>query len=120
MSAVSWRWVARTEELTPGKAKIVKVDNREIGIFREQNNYYAVLNVCPHFHAEICKGRITGTLIAEDPDTLRMRHDLLVLRCPWHHWEFDIKTGKAIIPSIKQKLKVYEVKEENGDIYINV
>ncbi|SDJ01942.1 Rieske (2Fe-2S) protein [Paenibacillus naphthalenovorans] len=117
---MAWNLVAREGEIAPGKAKLVQVDNKQIGIFYEENKYYAILNICPHFHAEICKGHVTGTLIFHSFEEYEMRHDELVLRCPWHHWEFAMDSGKAVIPSIKQRLKTYEVKVEDGNVFVAV
>jgi 3-phenylpropionate/trans-cinnamate dioxygenase ferredoxin subunit len=35
-----------------------------------------------------------------------------ILRCPWHAWEFDIKTGKAVVDPQKVRVKTYEVSVE--------
>jgi nitrite reductase/ring-hydroxylating ferredoxin subunit len=42
-----------------------------------------------------------------------------VVRCPWHGWEFDLKTGAAVIPS-RLKLVHFMVEVENNQIYILV
>jgi 3-phenylpropionate/trans-cinnamate dioxygenase ferredoxin subunit len=117
---MEWHLVAEVGEIAPGKPKLVTVDNKQIGIFLEGGAYYAVLNYCPHAKAEICKGRVTGTLFSPAPGEYDMRHDALVLRCPWHHWEFALDTGKAVISSVKQRLKTYQVKVEDGSIYVEV
>jgi nitrite reductase (NADH) small subunit len=115
---MKWHLVASVGELAPGKAKLVTVDNKQLGIFHEGGAYYAILNFCPHAKAEICKGRVTGTLFSPAPGEYDMRHDMLVLRCPWHHWEFSLDTGKAVIPSIKQRLQIFQVKVENDNVFV--
>jgi nitrite reductase/ring-hydroxylating ferredoxin subunit len=117
---MEWHAVAGVDEVAPGKAKIVTVNDKQIGIFQEGGNYYAILNVCPHNKAEVCKGRVTGTLFSSTPGEYEMRHDKLVLRCPWHRWEFSLDTGKSVIPSVKERLLTYEVKAEDGNIFVKV
>lgn len=108
---MKWHRVADIGEIEPKTSKLVEVAGKKVGIFHENGSYYAVLNVCPHAKAEICRGKVTGTLFASArTQTYEMRHDLLALRCPWHHWEFSLETGKAIIPSVRQRLKTYQVK----------
>jgi nitrite reductase/ring-hydroxylating ferredoxin subunit len=34
-----------------------------------------------------------------------------ILRCPWHHWEFDIVTGRTLFPS-RQRVATYKVTVE--------
>jgi nitrite reductase/ring-hydroxylating ferredoxin subunit len=117
---MGWHRVAGLGEIQPGKPKIVTVGNKEIGIFFEQSHYYAVLNICPHNRSEICKGRVTGTLLADCQGGYELQSDNLVLRCPWHHWEFHLDTGKAVIPSVRQRMMVYPVKIEEQSVYIHI
>jgi nitrite reductase/ring-hydroxylating ferredoxin subunit len=39
--------------------------------------------------------------------------------CPWHGWEYDLKTGE-LADDPKSKLAVYPVKTENGDVLIDI
>ena len=59
--------VARTSELPPGARKIVEVAGRSIGIFNVHGRYVAVLNVCPHEQAPVCRGRVGGTTLPSGP-----------------------------------------------------
>lgn len=34
------------------------------------------------------------------------------LRCPWHGWEFDIKTGQSVFTPHKVRVKAYDVTVE--------
>ncbi|MDF2724279.1 MAG: Rieske [2Fe-2S] protein [Paenibacillus sp.] len=117
---MAWHRVAGLEQIKPGKPLILTVANKEIGIFYEQSNYYAVMNICPHKQAEICKGRVSGTLWASANGEYDLQHDALVLRCPWHHWEFSLDCGKAVIPSVKQRLRLFPVKVEQEQLYVDI
>ncbi|MBC8102426.1 MAG: Rieske (2Fe-2S) protein [Cytophagales bacterium] len=103
-----WQPVAEVGEVAPGEPKIVSVNGKEIGIFCEGGRYFAVLNFCPHFGAPICRGKVFGAVTATEPGKLSYDPDRLVLRCPWHRWEFDLETGQALTP-IRQRLKTYPV-----------
>jgi len=37
--------------------------------------------------------------------------------CPWHGWEYDIKTGQAI-GDRRQFLRKYEVVERGDDVFV--
>ena len=40
------------------------------------------------------------------------------IECAWHGARFDVKTGRALcLPAIRP-VKVYEVKVENGDVFV--
>jgi nitrite reductase (NADH) small subunit len=117
---MQWHFAARADEFIEGEPKIVQIENKEIGVIYKQGQYFAVLNHCPHAKAEICRGRVSGTLFSPSPNEYDMQHDFLVLRCPWHHWEFSLETGKAVIPSTKQRLKLFSVKAEADGVYVEV
>jgi hypothetical protein len=36
-----------------------------------------------------------------------------ILKCPWHGWEFDLKTGGSIFNPHKMRVKSYEVSVES-------
>jgi nitrite reductase/ring-hydroxylating ferredoxin subunit len=105
---MSWHLAASVGEISPGKPKIVSVNGKEIGIFHEGGRYFAVLNFCPHFGAPICRGKVFGAVMADESGSQFYDSSRLVLRCPWHRWEFDLETGQALTP-IRQRLKTYPV-----------
>ncbi len=87
--------IATTDEISPGTSRIVTVRNREIGVFNVGGEYFALFNRCPHEGAALCKGRITGRMESDKPGEYRLTHQGEMLRCPWHGWEFDIRTGQS-------------------------
>ncbi|MGB1249072.1 MAG: Rieske (2Fe-2S) protein [Candidatus Promineifilaceae bacterium] len=91
--------VASVDQLAEGEKLIVEVNGREIGIFNVKGEYYALLNYCFHQGGPLCKGAVTGRVIADAESNWQRRwvQDGEILRCPWHFMEFDIKTGKSII-----------------------
>ena len=40
-----------------------------------------------------------------------------VLKCPWHQWEFDIRTGHAIYDP-RLRVRTYEVLQEGEDVVL--
>jgi nitrite reductase (NADH) small subunit len=91
------RWpVARTGEIKPGECRIVEIKRHSVGIFNVNGDFVAVLNVCPHELAPVCRGRVSGTTLPSPPDEYRWGREGEILSCPWHGWEFDLLTGKAL------------------------
>jgi 3-phenylpropionate/trans-cinnamate dioxygenase ferredoxin subunit len=87
--------VARAGEIAPGQRKRVTVRGRDIGVFNLGGDYYALLNRCPHEGAPLCEGRLTSLIEADLPGEFRLSRPGEMLRCPWHGWEFDIRTGQS-------------------------
>jgi nitrite reductase/ring-hydroxylating ferredoxin subunit len=93
--------VGTVDEIPPGSRKIVRLEGRaSIGVFNVGGRFYALKNVCPHQGAPLCIGPVRGTSTAHaTPDgrlEVQWAREDKILICPWHHWEFEISTGKAI------------------------
>jgi nitrite reductase/ring-hydroxylating ferredoxin subunit len=41
-----------------------------------------------------------------------------VVRCPWHGWRFDVRTGESL-QSDRWKAPTYEVEVEDGEVYVS-
>jgi 3-phenylpropionate/trans-cinnamate dioxygenase ferredoxin subunit len=101
--------VAPVEEIPPGGRKIVTCGRREIGVFNVDGEFYALRNRCPHQGGPLCAGALWGSITASAPGEFRYdeRHD--VLTCPWHGWEFDVKTGQSWCDPAKLRTRSYPV-----------
>jgi nitrite reductase/ring-hydroxylating ferredoxin subunit len=89
--------VAQMDEIPEGGKKIVSVKGIEFGIFNVDGNYYAWRNVCPHAGAPVCLGNVCGTRLPSLVYEYTYGRDNEILRCPWHGWEFDLKTGEHLV-----------------------
>ena len=87
--------VARARDVAPGTCKIVTVRGREIGVFNLGGEYFALANRCPHAGGPLCQGRIGPLVHSDGPGTYRLSRRREFLRCPWHGWEYDIRTGQS-------------------------
>jgi nitrite reductase/ring-hydroxylating ferredoxin subunit len=118
---MSWRQVLRADRLAPdGAPVLVEVDDKSIGLYRNGPAVRAVLNYCPHKGAPICRGRIENFAPVTIPgEPLLLDCSRRVLRCPWHHWEFFLDTGRPVLP-VKQRLKLYPTKTSDGWVYVDL
>jgi len=108
--------VATVDEIPPGGRKIVEAGGREIGIFNLGGEFFAIANRCPHEGASLCRGRIVGLVEADDPGTYRYSRRNELVRCPWHGWEFDIRTGRSWCDPVGTKVRSYELSLEDGSM----
>lgn len=106
--------VATADEIAPGGVKIAKVKGRSIGVFNVGGEYFALLNKCPHQGADLCRGKITGLMQSQEPGKLEVQRKGEMLKCPWHGWEFDIRTGKSWCDPKSTLVKSYSVAIESG------
>ena len=106
--------VAAVGEIAPGACKIVTVRGREIGVFFVNEEYFALINRCPHEGAPLCQGRLLGLMEADRPGRYRLVRNGEMLRCPWHGWEFDIRTGQSWCEPNSFRARIYNVTVEPG------
>ncbi len=111
--------VGRASELPPGARIIVEVEGRSIGVFNVHGRYYALRNRCPHQAAPLCLGAIKGMTLPSKPGEYVWARDGEILRCPWHGWEFDIRSGEFLV-NPKIRARTYPVTVENEAVYVHV
>lgn len=111
--------VCSLDELPVGERTVIDVGGRSIGVIHSTDGLYAVRNRCPHQGAPLCLGRVSGTTFADRPHAYRYDLDGRALACPWHHWEFDLRTGRSLFdPSVR--VRTYPVVVRDGDIVVEV
>ena len=119
MAKLSRRFVACKADLAPGERRIVQVDGRSIGIFNVHGTYYALHNRCPHMAGPLCEGPVTGT--TRQTDTMEFVYERAgeVVRCGWHGWEFEIRTGRCLVVN-RMRALTYPASVENGDVIVQL
>ena len=106
--------VASVGEIAPGGRKLVELEGRPIVVFNLSGEYFALLNRCPHQGGSLYHGRLTGLVQSDEPGCYRYSRRGEIVRCPWHAWEFDIRTGKSWCDPEKVKARRFGVSVEKG------
>jgi len=108
--------VASVEEIPPGGRKLVEVRGRPIVIFNLQGEYFGMLDRCPHQGGSLCEGHLVGLVEAgAEPGEYKYSRPNEIVRCPWHGWEFDIRTGESRCEPDKIRSTQYPVEIETGE-----
>jgi len=91
------------DKIPVGQGFCFVVEGKEIAVFRPRTGgLLAVGNRCPHRNGPLCDGVIDDRRVV----------------CPYHGHKFDLRTGEG--SESGEKVKVYEVREENGEIVLDV
>lgn len=93
----------QSELPSPGEAKEFELGKKVICLANVNGTITAMDNVCLHMGGPLGQGYIEGNKIV----------------CPWHGWEYDLKTGE-LGDDPKSKVAVYSIKVENGDVLIEI
>jgi len=114
------RDVGAVEEFPVGEFRIVELGRREIGVVRlADGSFRAVRNRCPHAGAPLCRGTVGGTMVPSRPGELHYDAERMVVRCPWHAWEFDLATGEVVVETRRERVKVYDVEAVDGRVLLD-
>jgi len=107
--------VATVGEIPPGGHKLVELQGRQIGVFNVKGEFLAISNRCPHQGGSLCRGKLVGLAESEEPGQYKLSRHGELLRCPWHGWEFDIRTGQSWCDPTKVRVRSYAVSVEHGE-----
>ncbi|HXJ17236.1 MAG TPA: Rieske (2Fe-2S) protein [Candidatus Polarisedimenticolia bacterium] len=125
MPATSQRvYVGASERVPEGGRLVVDVGEKTVGIFRVDGRLHAWENTCPHQGGPVCQGKIiprVTEVIDEGGESRGFAFDesSLHIVCPWHGFEYDIKTG--VHPGRRAARLIQVTVEETADgIYVTL
>jgi nitrite reductase/ring-hydroxylating ferredoxin subunit len=114
-------FVAKASELKDGDRRIVVDGKKEIGVFCQGGAYYAYSNYCVHAGGPACEGVLINKvvdIIAPDKTYQGQTFsDELHFACPWHGYEYDIKTGECV-GDRRLKLRKFDVVRRGDDVFV--
>ena len=91
--------VARVEEVPPGTVIPVRVGDEELALAHCDDGFFAVAGHCLHLQGPLAEGHLDGC----------------GLICPWHGWQYDVRTGKNDF-DLAIQLRTYDVRVEDGEV----
>src|SRR5712692_9129776 len=105
-------FVAKSTDMKAGDRRSVVSGRNEFGVFFKDGAYYAYSNYCVHAGGPACEGLIINKVvdvIAEDRTYQGQTFsDEVHFACPWHGYEYDLKTGECV-GDRRLKLRKFDV-----------
>ncbi len=105
MGAERWVPVAEAASFRRGADSIavaVEFDGRTLAVFRVGEQYFALDDICSHEYSRLSEGEILDGEVY----------------CPKHGSRFDLRTGEVRGLPATQPVKAYQVKEEEGKVWL--
>lgn len=116
-----WRDVAAFDDLTLDRPLIVTIADQTIGIRVWRDKVFAVVNRCGHAGAPMAYGEIYPGMSSPAPGApVEVDYDKPEIRCPWHHWGFDLGTGACTAPVRRPRLRVFPTRVDDGRVLVLV
>jgi nitrite reductase (NADH) small subunit len=98
-----WFRIAAESDCPPGSVHELVAGDRVVALFRVGDRFWALDGICPHQGGPLGKGQLTGCVVT----------------CPWHGWQFDVRTGQhQSNPALRHP--PLPVRVEGGDIYVDL
>ena len=107
--SLEWIHVSRLDELPKGRVKTVTAGSLSLALTHIDGVYSAMNNSCPHQGGPLGEGSIE---IGDDGQCW--------LRCPWHGWDFDPKTGRPPGGHEDSGQTMYPVEVRDDGIYVGI
>lgn len=101
---MSWISVCGIDDVSEDEPKAVEVNDKKIGLFVIDEQYFAIENVCPHAFALLTEGFIEDQTV----------------ECPLHEAIFDIQTGELKSGPGCRDLCTYPVRVDGQQIQIQL
>jgi nitrite reductase/ring-hydroxylating ferredoxin subunit/DMSO/TMAO reductase YedYZ heme-binding membrane subunit len=94
--------VGNIDNIKEDRAKIVRIKNQEIAIFKYDGKLSAVHNVCKHQMGPLGEGKIIDGCIT----------------CPWHGYQYLPHNGQSP-PPFKEKINTYALKLMGNQVWVD-
>ena len=107
--------VAAVADLPAGERKRIEAEGRQITVFNVRGEYFALNDRCPHEGGPLCTGKISALTVSSEPGTYEWTREDEFIRCPWHGWEFDLRTGRSVCDPRTMRVRLYDVRVEHGE-----
>ncbi len=101
----NFQTVARVGDIPEGEGRSVEVNGRMIAVFREQDQYYALEDSCPHQGSPLADGAVEEKRVT----------------CAWHGWRFSLEDGRWLdSPKTRLRVPCYPVRVVGEEIQVAV
>ncbi|PYQ13032.1 MAG: hypothetical protein DMH00_05290 [Acidobacteria bacterium] len=92
--------IAVRSEVPSGTGRVVVALGRVLALFNLEGSFYAVDNSCPHRGGPLGEGFLNGCVVT----------------CPWHGWQFDVRTGVGPL-NPRHSVRSVRVETDGEDLF---
>lgn len=111
--------VCRLDEVRNGELKSVRAAGRDLVLGRRGDELFAVRDACPHYGARLSGGVLSCKRLVGAVGEYPIDEEVPILRCPWHNWEYDVRSGSCQQDATK-RVAVYPTEVVDGEVVVTV
>lgn len=110
--------LCREQDLEPGQMRTATAGQVAVIVIRKlDGSFRALRDRCPHRGARLSRGLLQEMIDGEQVGTRELRAEVVV-RCPWHGYEFDVDSGRCPADPSRVRVKSYPVTVEDGRVLV--
>ncbi len=98
----AWAPVGKADDFAVGSVNALTIGEKQVALVRTEEGFFALDGRCPHQGGPLAEGAICDG----------------ALRCPWHGYDFNLKTGKGV--GNDEAAETIKVREQDGTVEIAV
>ncbi len=87
--------IGEVSDFAEREVRRVEVAGKGLCLVRVGEDFFALADRCPHGGARLSSGRLSGEVVSDGPGHYRVCRMNEMLKCPWHGWEYDLRTGQS-------------------------
>jgi nitrite reductase/ring-hydroxylating ferredoxin subunit len=102
--STTWIQVAKESELAEKGSTVWKHEGKQLALFWQEGQVYALDNRCPHQGYPLREGTLDGKSCT--------------LTCQWHNWKFDVRTGECL--QGEDHVRTYPTRQVDGEVWVDL
>lgn len=96
--------LGKVTDIPDGRPETFEIEDRHIAVYRLDDGYYAIEDICTHDGGPLAEGEIEGDVVV----------------CPRHGARFSIRTGAALSFPAVTPVDRYPVRVEGDDLLVGI
>jgi nitrite reductase/ring-hydroxylating ferredoxin subunit len=113
--------VCHKDELAPGQMTSAQLGPIRVVVIRAgDGSLHALAAKCLHQGGPLDRGKLyEHTVTTDDVGQYVMDAEQEILKCPWHGYEYDIRTGRTVFDETRC-LQTFTTREEGDQITVEL
>jgi nitrite reductase (NADH) small subunit len=94
---------ARAQDVPAGKIYEFQVGGQAVAIANVDGKFFAINSICAHEGGPLGEGELLGCVVT----------------CPWHMWQYDVRTGK-LVENATVGVDSYPLEVRGDDLFVDL
>lgn len=99
----NWVRLGNASEIPAGGCRVFEAGDCTVAVFKVEGSLHAIDNTCLHRGGPLGEGTLEGKIVT----------------CPWHHWQYDVTTGKTTMSS-DMGVRKYPLEVRGDDVFVEL